>query len=176
MFIESTALATIVLAVSIFAQQVPLDHTYFTNPVGDDHIYTAGDNTTFSWELKCVPPNTYVSANPTQVPVQLVNSTNSNLAYFLDDVTTIDCTKDKGNNNWIVSDKYADGTSLFSLKIVFDGGNAAYSGRFTIKPKASPSGPTPTTPSHSPNSAGAIAPVLVGINVVAVAGAVIALF
>ncbi|KAI8352722.1 hypothetical protein B0O80DRAFT_499416 [Mortierella sp. GBAus27b] len=149
-----------------------MTHTYFTNPVGDGQSYNAGDNTTFSWQLKCVAPNTYVSANPSAVSVQLVNSTNSNNAFFLAEVTTIDCTKDQGNNYWVVPEKYGDNTSLFSLKIVFDGGNAAYSGRFNIKSKGSPVTPpttNPSNPSGKPSSANAVVPALSGLAAAAAA-------
>ncbi|KAF9939999.1 hypothetical protein BGZ65_008618 [Modicella reniformis] len=129
LFIKSSALAVLALAASVSAQ---MNHTYFTNPVGEGQVYTAGDNTTFSWQLKCVSPNIYISSNPSKVSVELVNSTNSNNAYFLAEITTIDCTQNQGNTNWVIPAKYGDGTSLFSLKMVFDRGNTAYSGRFTI--------------------------------------------
>ncbi|KAG0367502.1 hypothetical protein BC939DRAFT_450023 [Gamsiella multidivaricata] len=167
MFIKSAALTVLALAASVSAQTP--NHTYFTNPVTDGLNYVAGQTATFSWALACVSPSTYTSTTPTQVPVQLLNSTNSNNAFYLADVTTIDCTKSQGNTQWSVPDKF--GTSgLFSLKIVFDGGNAAYSGRFTISSKDAPATPSATaapTATSKPSGANVLVPVLSGAAAIA---------
>ncbi|KAF9358503.1 hypothetical protein BGX26_001598 [Mortierella sp. AD094] len=90
MFIKSAAIAALAFAASVASQTVP-NHTYFTNPVGDSMVFTAGKNITFSWAKTCVAPSDSVSTTPTAAKVQLINSNNSTNAYFVADVTTIDC-------------------------------------------------------------------------------------
>ncbi|KAF8927350.1 hypothetical protein EDD21DRAFT_392333 [Dissophora ornata] len=171
MFIKSVAVAALALAASVSAQTP--NHTYFTNPVTDGLAYTVGENATFSWEMACVSPSTYTSTTPTKVPVQLLNSTNSNNAFFLAQVATIDCSQAQGNNNWVVPSAY--GTSgYFSLKIVFDNNNAAYSGRFTINSASSTATTTAATATTTKASGASsmVAPLLSGAAAV-VAGALL---
>ncbi|KAF9183232.1 hypothetical protein BGZ50_004386, partial [Haplosporangium sp. Z 11] len=158
MFTKTAALAILALAASV-AAQTPNNHISFTNPVGENRQYQAGANETFSWQTACVPPANLTSSTPTKVAVHLLNADDSDKAYYLDDVTTIDCTKSSGNEYWIIPDKYSP-TTLLSLRIVLDQGSA-YSGKFTIKGGKSS---TPTTPSDAePTSgAGVVAPVLSG--------------
>ncbi|KAG0303460.1 hypothetical protein BGZ98_006637 [Dissophora globulifera] len=170
MFIKSAAVAALALVASVSAQTP--NHTYFTNPVGDGMVYTVGDNATFSWQTACVAPSTFTSATPTKVPVQLLNATNSDLAFFLADVGTIDCTQSQGNQQWTIPGNF--GTSgLFSLKLVFDNNNVAYSGRFSIKSN-SPAPPAQTTGASAPgkSAANVVAPLLSGAAA-AVAGALL---
>ncbi|CAO3563403.1 unnamed protein product [Mortierella alpina] len=165
MLFKTAALAALALAASVSAQTP--NHTYFTNPVGDGQIYKAGSTETFSWNMACVPPSTYTSATPSNVSVVLVNSTNTNNAFFLMEVATIDCTKTSGNTQWTVPDKY-DSTTLFSLKIVLS--QDVYSSKFTISGgKGNP--PPPTTTNPPANSAKALVPVLSSVAAAVAAGA-----
>ncbi|KAF9989063.1 hypothetical protein BGZ75_007745 [Mortierella antarctica] len=164
MHFKTAALAALALVASVSAQTP--NHTYFTNPVGDGQIYKAGSTETFSWNLACVPPSTFTSATPSNVSVVLVNSTNTNNAFYLMDVATIDCTKTSGNTQWTVPDKY-DSTTLFSLKIVLS--QDVYSSKFTIS--GGKTTPPPTTTSPPTSGAKSLVPVLSSVAAVAVAGA-----
>ncbi|KAF9956525.1 hypothetical protein BGZ72_002696 [Mortierella alpina] len=165
MHFKTAALTALALIASVSAQTP--NHTYFTNPVGDGQIYKAGSQETFSWNMACVPPSTYTSPNPSNVSVVLVNSTNTNNAFYLMDVATIDCTKSSGNTQWTVPDKY-DSSSLFSLKIVLS--QDVYSSKFTISGgKTAPGQPTASTPPTS--GAKSLVPVLSSVAAAAVAGA-----
>ncbi|KAF9937635.1 hypothetical protein BGZ67_001036 [Mortierella alpina] len=164
MHFKTAALAALALVASVSAQTP--NHTYFTNPVGDGQIYKAGSTETFSWNLACVPPSTFTSATPSNVSVVLVNSTNTNNAFYLMDVATIDCTKTSGNTQWTVPDKY-DSTTLFSLKIVLS--QDVYSSKFTIS--GGKTTPPPTTTNPPTSGAKSLVPVLSSVAAVAVAGA-----
>ncbi|KAG9324811.1 hypothetical protein KVV02_004684 [Mortierella alpina] len=164
MHFKTAALAALALVASVSAQTP--NHTYFTNPVGDGQIYKAGSTETFSWNLACVPPSTFTSATPSNVSVVLVNSTNTNNAFYLMDVATIDCTKTSGNTQWTVPDKY-DSTTLFSLKIVLS--QDVYSSKFTIS--GGKTTPPPTTTNPPTSGAKSLVPVLSSVAAAAVAGA-----
>ncbi|KAG0258728.1 hypothetical protein BG011_003100 [Mortierella polycephala] len=169
MFTKTAALAVLALAASV-AAQTPSDHIFFTNPVGDDRQYQAGANETFSWQTACVAPSSLISSTPTKAAVQLMNADDSDMAFFLEDITTIDCSKNSGNNYWVVPDKYSS-TTLLSLKIALDEGSA-YSGKFTIKGgKATPT----TAPDADKPASGAsiVAPVLSGAAAAVAAAALL---
>lgn len=165
MHFKTAALAALAFVASVSAQTP--NHTYFTNPVGDGSVYKAGSQETFSWNLACVPPSTYTSATPSNVSVVLVNSTNTNNAFFLMDIATIDCTKSSGNAQWTVPDKY-DSTTLFSLKIVLS--QDVYSSKFTISGGKGTPAPAPTSPSPK-SGAMSLAPVFSAVAAAAAAGA-----
>ncbi|KAF9579553.1 hypothetical protein BGW38_004140 [Lunasporangiospora selenospora] len=167
MFFKSVSIAALAFAVVVYSQDTPLNRTTFTNPVGDNMVYTSGENATFSWQTSCVSPSIWTSQTPSKVAVQLVNSTNSNNAFYLQDVTTIDCSKTQGNNYWQVPGKY-DSNTLFSLKIVLDQGNV-YSGRFYIRSKDTPSAsPTDSSNGSEPKSSDAasmgVGPIISGVT------------
>ncbi|KAF9948014.1 hypothetical protein BGZ70_002401 [Mortierella alpina] len=174
MLFKTAALAALALAASVSAQTP--NHTYFTNPVGDGQIYKAGSTETFSWNLACVPPSTYTAANPSNVSVVLVNSTNTNNAFFLMEVASIDCTNGRCLKS--VVESYLSGTvhcvlpedstTLFSLKIVLS--QDVYSSKFTISGgKAAPAPPTTSNPPAS--SAKSLVPVLSSVAAAVAAGA-----
>ncbi|KAI1310231.1 hypothetical protein EDD11_003877 [Mortierella claussenii] len=181
MFIKSTAVAILALAASVSAQTPALNHTYFTNPVTDGLSYPQGSSQTFSWSLPCTAPSTWVAKDPTQVNVELLNSNDPNNAFYLQKVTTIDCSKTSGNVQWTVpSDVGTDG--FFSLRIAIDTATAtqnAYSGRFHItapggkpaSPSTTGSQPAPTTGGKS--AANSVAPVLSGAAAVVAAAALL---
>ncbi|KAG0314290.1 hypothetical protein BGZ99_008231 [Dissophora globulifera] len=146
------------------------NHTYFTSPVGFDMVYTEGANETFSWQMACVAPGDSTSATPTTVEVQLIDSTDTNKAFYLEKITTIDCTKSQGNTAWTIPKPKGGADTLYSLKIIIDP-TPAYSGKFKILPKDAPApAPAPSTPAGNTNKqsgAGALAPVLSGAALVA---------
>ena len=174
MFNKSTSLAIVALvAAATVSAQTP-DHTYFTNPVTNTLVYNEGDNATFSWQMACVSPSTSTSTTPTAVQVQLVNSTDTNNAYYLSVVTTIDCSQSQGNNAWTVPT--GDANTLYSLKIVLDP-TPVYSGKFQIvsKSAATAQSTTTATATKPTSAAGALsAPFLTGAALVA--SAVAAMF
>ncbi|KAF8918782.1 hypothetical protein BGZ58_004793, partial [Dissophora ornata] len=173
MFIKSTSIAVVALvAAATVSAQTP-DHTYFTNPVTDGLSYNEGDNATFSWQMACVTPSTSTSTTPTAVQVQLINSTDTNNAFYLAPVTTIDCSKSQGNNAWIVPT--GDANTLYSLKIVLDP-TPIYSGKFKIVSKSSSTTTTTTTTTGSTTAAKSAAgtltaPFMTGAALVASAAA-----
>ncbi|KAF9166090.1 hypothetical protein BGX21_001329 [Mortierella sp. AD011] len=161
MFIKSAAIAALAFAASVASQSVP-NHTYFTNPVGNDMVYTAGKNITFSWAKTCVSPSDSVSTTPTAAKVQLINSNNSTNAYFVADVTTIDCQNSaQGNTYWVVPTDL-DPSSFYSLQIVLTPTNA-YSGKFKVNggsggsaTTSAPSSTTSDTTSSSKSGANSV--------------------
>ncbi|KAF9348971.1 hypothetical protein BGX26_012680 [Mortierella sp. AD094] len=173
MYIKSTLVAALAFAASVSAQA----KTVFTSPVGGDLVYAAGSKQTFTWLNNCVAPSNFTATDPTKVQVQLLNSTNSNNAFFVTSITTVNCsTGNQGNVPWIVPtlDSYE---GLFSLEMVFIQGNA-YSGSFKISPPggATTSAPAPaaTTATAAPKSgANGVAPALSGAAVVIAAAAML---
>ncbi|KAG0353646.1 hypothetical protein BC939DRAFT_469408 [Gamsiella multidivaricata] len=164
MFIKSASLALVALAAATVSAQTP-NHTFFTNPITDDMVYEAGANTTFSWQMACVAPSTATSTTPTKVEVQLVNSTDTNNAFFLETITYIDCSKSSGNPAWVVPDR-SGANVLYSLKIVLEP-TPVYSGKFKINSKSAPA-PSSSAPSAGgsdttkPSAAGSLVPALTG--------------
>ncbi|KAF9106527.1 hypothetical protein BGX27_009125 [Mortierella sp. AM989] len=156
MYIKSALVSTLAFAASAFAAQ-----TSFTNPVGGTQVYAAGSQQTFTWMTACVPPNGLTAVDPKKVAVQLLNATVNTNAYFLDHITTVDCsTANQGNVPWTVPNNLPTYDGLFSLQMVFKENNA-YSGSFKIIPPggvAPGPGPTPNDPNPAPSGAGNIAP------------------
>ncbi|KAG0197564.1 hypothetical protein BGX28_008980 [Mortierella sp. GBA30] len=165
MFVKSAALAVLALVASVSAQ----NHTSFTNPVQDGLSYAAGSKQPFSWNMACVAPSTFTSPTPTNVTVVLVDSTNSNGAFYLQDVATIDCTKSSGNAEWTVPTTYDTTNKLYSLKIVLS--QDVYSSRFTITgtTKTSPSAAPPATTTKPSSGAKVMAPLFSGVAAAAAA-------
>ncbi|KAF9093108.1 hypothetical protein BGX29_010081 [Mortierella sp. GBA35] len=177
MFIKSIV-ASLAVAATVLAQTpgVP-NHIYFTDPVSaptdTSRIYQAGKNITFSWSSSCTTGD-WIAPDPTKVPVQLVNSTDSNAVIFLKEVTQINCSGAVGNNYWVVPDEWANSGIIFSLRMML-GSQQAFSGKFQIKSDAKPApgpsgaGPNPTgTPDATKGSgASVVAPVLSGAAAVA---------
>ncbi|KAF9366513.1 hypothetical protein BGX34_001951 [Mortierella sp. NVP85] len=141
MFFKSLAVvAAVAAAATVYAQTGTPNHTFFTSPVGDGISYPGGSNQVFSWQKACTSGDA-TSQTPAKTEVHLVNSNNPNGAFFVENVLTIDCTKDNGNEKWVVPEGRADGTTLYALKINLIP-NAAYSGNFKIMP-AGGGGSTP---------------------------------
>ena len=166
MFFKSLAVVA-VAAAAVYAQTGTPNHTFFTSPVGDGITYPGGSNQVFSWQKACTSGDA-TSQTPAKTEVHLVNSNNPNGAFFVENVLTIDCTKDNGNEKWVVPANLADGTTLFALKINLIP-NAAYSGNFKIMPAggggstAPPSGGSSggsTGGSGSKSAASSVAPAL----------------
>ncbi|KAF9573032.1 hypothetical protein EC968_009082 [Mortierella alpina] len=169
MFVKSISLAVVALAATVAAQVAPAnDHTTFTNPIGDESVYNEGEKQIFSWNMACTPPSVWTSPTPTNVTVDLLNASDSNKAFFVSQVTTIDCTKSSGNNEWTVPK--GDANALYSLRINLVP-QVVYSGKFKIVSKSAPApGPAPSgAPSgDKPKSAaGSLAPALTGAALVA---------
>ncbi|CAO3572693.1 unnamed protein product [Mortierella alpina] len=169
MFIKSASLAVVALAATVAAQvATPTDHTYFTNPIGDEATYNEGDKQIFSWTIACTPPSVWTSPSPTNVTVDLLNASDSNKAFFVGVATTIDCTKSSGNNEWTVPKGEAN--ALYSLRINLTP-QVVYSGKFKIVSKGAVAPPPATTSAPATggkgNSAGALAPALTGAALVA---------
>ncbi|KAI1318519.1 hypothetical protein EDD11_006401 [Mortierella claussenii] len=135
MLLQSISLALLATLSSVQAQNPNApDHTYFTNPVTNDLSFPAGQNATFSWQMACIPPSTATSATPQKVDVHLVNSNDSNNAYYVAAVTTIDCTQTQGNQDWFVPDNTFEPGTFYSLKIILNP-TPVYSGKFKIYSK-----------------------------------------
>ncbi|KAF9192759.1 hypothetical protein BGZ51_004927 [Haplosporangium sp. Z 767] len=168
MFVKSATLAALAFAAAVSAQGTP-NHTHFTNPVGESQVFTAGENSTFSWAFACVAPSTFTSPTPQKVDVQLLNAKDPNNAFFLAPVTTIDCSKSSGNEPWTVPVREDGPDAIYSLKIVLS--EPVYSGRFKIVSKNAPApAPAPSSGAgadNKQNAAGALAPVLTGAALVA---------
>ncbi|KAF9906761.1 hypothetical protein BX616_000633 [Lobosporangium transversale] len=176
MFIKS-AVAALALVAAVSAQTY--NRTYFTNPVGEGISYPIGSKQVFSWQLPCVAPSSWVAKEPTKVPVQFLNANNADNAFFLKEITTIDCTKNSGNVEWNVPTDYP-ANGKYSLRIVVDtaaGPQNAYSGVFTITdPNTPPSNNNPPSndkpaDNNKPSSASTVAPAFAGAVAVAVAAA-----
>ncbi|KAG0324708.1 hypothetical protein BG004_003380 [Podila humilis] len=161
MFIKSLTVAAVAIVAAVSAQNP--NHTFFTAPVGTSTVYEAGKNVTFSWTGTCAPPSDAVVADPTKVPVQLVDASNATNTVFKTEITTIDCTKPMGNTYWVVPKEYPEVTT-FALRLMFN--PPQYSGNFAIK---YPGGAvTPPAPSggagnvDKPSSGSILTPVLSG--------------
>ena len=99
----------------ITGTQVP-DHTIFTSPVGDGITYAGGSKQVFSWQNACTSGDS-TSPTPAKTQVHLVNAYNPDGPFFVDTITTIDCTKENGNEMWTVPEEFADGKTNYALKI-----------------------------------------------------------
>ncbi|GJJ74124.1 hypothetical protein EMPS_06482 [Entomortierella parvispora] len=128
-------LAFVAAATSVSAQTGLPNRTYFTNPLDmtPPLVYNTGDEVYFSWNKACVAPSEYTAANPKAAQVQLINSSNSTNAFFVADVTTIDCTAEQGNTKWTVPTDKIDPNAFYSLQIILS--QPVYSGRFKIAVK-----------------------------------------
>ncbi|KAF9110121.1 hypothetical protein BGX27_006753 [Mortierella sp. AM989] len=176
MFIKSASLAILALAASVAAQGGVPNHTYFTNPITDERVLTAGTNITFGWMKPCTAPSDSVSPTPTNAEVQLIDSTASGNAFFVAHITNIDCTKQQGNNYWVVPTNL-DPNNYYSLQIIMNPQNA-YSGRFKVTGGSGGSGSPPpsggsTAPpaDTKPSAAGSLVPALAGAFAVVSAAA-----
>ncbi|KAF9197213.1 hypothetical protein BGZ49_002486 [Haplosporangium sp. Z 27] len=173
MFAKSTIVAALAFVAAVSAQT----KTSFTNPVGNSQVYAAGSKQTFTWQTNCVAPSTFTATDPTAVKVQLLNSTDPNNAYYLEDITTVNCsTGNQGNVPWTVPTDLQSYSGVFSLQMVFLEGNA-YSGSFKITaPGGSTSSPSTTTSATTPAKTGAanvVAPALSGLAAAAAAAAML---
>ncbi|KAF9964500.1 hypothetical protein BGZ70_006353 [Mortierella alpina] len=171
MFAKSVSLAVVALAATVAAQvATPTDHTFFTNPIGNESVYNEGDKQIFSWSKPCTPPSVWTSPSPTNVTVDLLNASDSDKAFFIGVATTIDCTKGSGNNEWTVPK--GDPNALYSLRINLVP-NVVYSGKFKIVSKGAvappPTASSAPTTGDKGNSAGALTPALTGAALVATA-------
>jgi len=110
-------------------------HTIFTSPVGDGIIYAGSSKQVFSWKNACTSGDS-TSPTPAKTQVHLVNANNPNF-YFVDTITTIDCTKDQGNVKWTVPEEFADGKTNYALKIDLVP-TSPYSAVFKIAKKKTP--------------------------------------
>ncbi|KAF9900252.1 hypothetical protein EC991_007683 [Linnemannia zychae] len=182
MFIKTTTftlLALLATATTSTAQQMP-KHTAFTNPVDGSAVYTTGQNTTFSWSMACRKPSTAVSTGSSRdVEVQLVNTNNPDSAFFITSVRKIDCSKERGNEYWVVPE-VLDNEAKYSLRIMLN--RPIYSGQFKIQAKAGGNGnnnggSTATgdkqTEKHTDNGAGAL--VATGLSAVVASAAALLL-
>ncbi|KAG0238831.1 hypothetical protein BGX31_003157 [Mortierella sp. GBA43] len=174
MLFKTASLAVLASVAATVAAQTPgtPNHTFFTSPVGDGITYEGGQKTVFSWQRVCVSGDS-TSTTPTATEVHLVNSNNPNGAFFVANVTTIDCTKDQGNTQWTVPPEKADGVTNYALKIILSP-TAAYSGNFKIMPAGGSTGgsnPAPSTGSGGStggstggkSAASSLAPVFSGV-------------
>ncbi|KAF9364688.1 hypothetical protein BGX34_000709, partial [Mortierella sp. NVP85] len=108
----------------------PPKHTVFTSPVGTGISYRGGSKQVFSWKNDCTSGDS-TSPTPTETNVELVNVNNPNAIFYVDSITTIDCTKKQGSMRWTVPKKLADGKTKYVLRIALVPYNV-YSGTFKI--------------------------------------------
>ncbi|KAF9364689.1 hypothetical protein BGX34_000710 [Mortierella sp. NVP85] len=119
-------------AATVYAQ-LP-NHTFFTNPVGEGIIYIGGSSQVFSWQHACTFGDS-TSKRPAKTEVHFINATDFFRPVFLQKLLTIDCRKSEGKVKWTVPKKWADGKTLYDLKINL-APNGVHSGAFRIrKPK-----------------------------------------
>ncbi|KAF9090679.1 hypothetical protein BGX27_002198 [Mortierella sp. AM989] len=124
------AVAIFVLAASVSAQ-ADFDYTHFTSPISNDGTYTAGQSATFSWEGACIAPAKYTSETPTTTPIQLYDASVPSNAFYVMELTTIDCTKSSGSGQWTVPTGLSTKTS-YTLAIGLNG-IFTFSGSFTVQ-------------------------------------------
>ncbi|KAF9923679.1 hypothetical protein BGZ65_008729, partial [Modicella reniformis] len=139
MLFKTSSLAVLAAAAATVCAQTGVpNHTFFTSPVGEGISYVGGEKEVFSWQKACTAGDS-TSMNALKTEVHLVNSNNINSAFYVDTITTIDCSKDQGNTEWVVPVALADGVTNYALKIILSP-TPAYSGNFKITTKGGSSG------------------------------------